>query len=330
MNQSEYISHNLNAHDDDKVVALIDTHTATGYGVYWVIIERMGTEPELRLADKPHVYISLARKCNVPVDTVKAVVESCIEFELFLRDDDGFFYSQSLRDRMKLREEAYDKKRRAGKNGAEKRWHNHSDAIDTHHSAIAEPSSAMAEDGTECQIERENREVKGESEIENEKRESVSAPARVGGSKKNEDAQAALKFKPPKNSIRNPGAGPPKKSSAHLFKDSPYCDLDGFKAAPLFNTAAFKANYPNIDLEYYFRQLARFATSDPPPKKSDWLVYVEGWMSEEKTNNKLRTLKRHGANSQTSNHGSAAGQRNRTALTTPVGGSNRTAKADSF
>lgn len=317
MNQSEYISHNLNAHDDDKIVALIETHTAAGYGVYWVIVERMGKEDAVRLADKKHTHIMLARKCNVSVETVKAVIDTCMEFELFQREDTDYFFSQSLRDRMKLREEAYEKKRRAGKSGADKRWHHDGTATQTDSSAIENNGSAMGADSTLCQIEKEKLEGEVKIEIRSEKGESESPPAPAGdaASKKNEEAQAqaALKFKPPKNPIPNPGAGA-KKTTAHLFKDSPYNDLESFKAAPLFNTDAFRTNYPHIDLEYYFTQLARYATGEAQYKKSDWLVYVQGWMSEDKTNNKLRTVKRNG----NFNHRSSAVSTSTTSLSDTV------------
>lgn len=89
-----YFSHDSNAKDDPKIIKLIDSLGLEGYGAFWVLIESLREQPNLRL---PIIAIPrLSRTFGITQQKLEAVIKS---FELF-EDDGEFFYSASLLKRM--------------------------------------------------------------------------------------------------------------------------------------------------------------------------------------------------------------------------------------
>jgi hypothetical protein len=107
-----YFSHDSNARNDEKMLALRMKHGATGYGVYFMILERLREEKDYMSAKN---YDVLAFDFHVSVEMVQSVVE---DFELFEFTEDGKkFYSLSFLNRMKLKDEISKKRSEAGKKG---------------------------------------------------------------------------------------------------------------------------------------------------------------------------------------------------------------------
>ncbi|MDR2293352.1 MAG: DUF4373 domain-containing protein [Prevotellaceae bacterium] len=97
MKQTNYFSHDSNARNDDKIIAVRMKHGMEGYGVYFAIIERMRDSN-----DYFHVkdYNIIAFDLRVSNTLIKSIVE---DFGLFQCTDDGSrFYSKSLLDRMQM------------------------------------------------------------------------------------------------------------------------------------------------------------------------------------------------------------------------------------
>ena len=86
-----YFSHDYNARNDIKIQALLVEHGAVGYGVYWIIVEILHEESEKSLKLNNLTYIAIARQASTSVEQVKAVVECCLEYELFTEDDGSYF-----------------------------------------------------------------------------------------------------------------------------------------------------------------------------------------------------------------------------------------------
>ncbi len=85
-----------------------------GYGRYWVIVEELRSARGYKLEDKPYIWLSLAEQMSTSVEQVKKFVKDCVsEFELFVQDD-GFFYSAGLLDRMIKLDEIRSKRSQAG------------------------------------------------------------------------------------------------------------------------------------------------------------------------------------------------------------------------
>lgn len=121
---TRYFTHDENARRDPKIQALIKKYGIEGYGRFWIIIEIMREERGHKVIEKNYVLDSLAEQCKCTVEQIKEFINDCVEkFDLFIRMD-GFFYSESLMERMAKLEAMRDKKRSAAYIMHEKYGHN--------------------------------------------------------------------------------------------------------------------------------------------------------------------------------------------------------------
>ena len=121
---SYYFSHDSDASDDPKIMLLISQWGLEGYGIFWTIIEHLRKQPEY----KSHLTIlkALASRFGSTEEKYKYVV---FNFSLFEFEDEVFFYSKSLINRMKPLEN----KREHMRQLALKRWNkNNAHAMRTH------------------------------------------------------------------------------------------------------------------------------------------------------------------------------------------------------
>ena len=132
---TSYFPHDSNARNSDKLIRLRMRHKAAGYGVYFMILERLREEPEYTSVKD---YNMIAFDLREDASLIKSVVE---DFGLFVFTDDGkYFYSESFKQRMEIKDEQSRKKAEAGKKGLEKRWGNSkniANAIENDSKAIA-------------------------------------------------------------------------------------------------------------------------------------------------------------------------------------------------
>lgn len=112
-----YFPHDSNAKDDPKCVLLIEQLGLEGYGIYWVLVETLREQPNFSYPIS--LIPALARRYNTSSEKMGAVV---LKYNLFVVDDDTFFYSPSLVQRMKFYLDKKAKLSEAGKRGNEKRW----------------------------------------------------------------------------------------------------------------------------------------------------------------------------------------------------------------
>lgn len=133
-----YFPHDSNARNSKKLLRLRKKHGAAGYGVYFMLIERL-TEEENFCSDLD--YDMLAYDLHVKKDFLQSIVEN---FELFEIKTDELgvkkFQSAGLLERMELR----GIRSEAGKKGAAARWKTSPQPTDDKISADGE---AMAKDG---------------------------------------------------------------------------------------------------------------------------------------------------------------------------------------
>jgi hypothetical protein len=111
-----YFSHDSNARNDEKILALRMKHGMEGYGVYFAILERL-----MEIGDHSHKtdYDVIAFDLHVKPDVVKSVVE---DFGLFKKtEDDCRFYSDRFSRQMAVVDEIYEKRRLAGIRSGEAR-----------------------------------------------------------------------------------------------------------------------------------------------------------------------------------------------------------------
>ena len=121
---TNYFSHDSNARNDGKVIRLRMKHGAAGYGIYFMILERLREEQEYTSAKD---YNMIAFDLRVDSSLVKSVIE---DFGLFTFTDDGkCFYSESLKRRMDMKDAKKSQRSDSAKIGAKERWKRQKDGV---------------------------------------------------------------------------------------------------------------------------------------------------------------------------------------------------------
>ncbi|MDH6305749.1 hypothetical protein M2459_002495 [Parabacteroides sp. PF5-5] len=112
-----YFPHDCNAKDDPKCVLLIEQLGLEGYGIFWVLVETLREQPDFKYPLK--LVPALARKHNTTTAKMKVVVKG---YDLFIIEDNTFFFSASLNRRMQPYLEKKKALSEAGKKGNQVRW----------------------------------------------------------------------------------------------------------------------------------------------------------------------------------------------------------------
>lgn len=97
MKDSFWFRHDSNAADDPKCILLIDQLGMEGYGIFWILIEKLREQPEYTYPLK--LIPALAKRYATSTEKMLTVIKN---FDLFSIQNDDFFYSKSLTERMKL------------------------------------------------------------------------------------------------------------------------------------------------------------------------------------------------------------------------------------
>lgn len=117
--EAYYFSHDANARQDPKILAMTSVYGIEGYGRYWIIVEMLREQSDhtLELQAK-YTFHALAMQMQCKKEEAEEFIHDCInEFELF--DSDGErFWANSLLRRMAIKEEISHKRKKA----AEARW----------------------------------------------------------------------------------------------------------------------------------------------------------------------------------------------------------------
>lgn len=110
---NNYFPHDSNARNSEKLIRLRVKHGAAGYGVYFMLLERLREEPSyMSVRD----YNVLAFDLRADAALIKSVIEN---FGLFAFTEDGeCFYSESFCRRMREKDGKAEKARQS----AQKRW----------------------------------------------------------------------------------------------------------------------------------------------------------------------------------------------------------------
>ena len=111
-----YFPHDSNARDDIKCVELLGDLGVEGYGIFWILIEMLREQPEYKYPVK--LLPVIAKRYCVAPETVNDVVN---KFGLFIVDENGFFFSESLSRRMATMDGKKEQARLAGEISALKR-----------------------------------------------------------------------------------------------------------------------------------------------------------------------------------------------------------------
>lgn len=116
MKDAYWFTHDCNAKDDTKTTLLIEQLGLEGYGIFWILVEILRDQPNYKY---PLILLpSIARKYNTTHEKVKAVV---LSYNLFVIENNEFFFSQSLNERMLKLDNKREQARLAGLSSARKR-----------------------------------------------------------------------------------------------------------------------------------------------------------------------------------------------------------------
>ena len=107
---SSYFPHDSNARNSEKMVELRMQHGAAGYGVYFMLIERLREAADYSCVVN---YNSIAFDLRVSAELIKSVLRDFRLFAFSQTDEGERFYSESLRQRMKPMDEMREQRRNA-------------------------------------------------------------------------------------------------------------------------------------------------------------------------------------------------------------------------
>lgn len=146
MKDAYWFRHDSNARNDEKIIDLRGDLGYEGYGIYWALIEFLRDTENYEAEYKPK---RLAMALQADEGLIQQVIES---YRLFHVDENGKFYSKSLKARMK----EMDQKREQQRQNSLKRWNNSKDKdqvtnSESHGIAVALPSyshNSIVEDNT--------------------------------------------------------------------------------------------------------------------------------------------------------------------------------------
>lgn len=158
---AHYFPHDSNARNSDKLIRLRMRHKSAGYGVYFMILERLREEPEYMSVKD---YNMIAFDLREDASLIKSVVE---DFGLFVFTDDGkYFYSESFSRRMEIKDEQSKKRSEAGKKGLEKRWKSNKDMANATNNDSKAIANATEINSNKKEI-KENKEISPEGDTKN-------------------------------------------------------------------------------------------------------------------------------------------------------------------
>lgn len=121
MKETYYFQHDYEPTSDPKMTAFLGKFGATGYGIYWRIVEMLHSDKRHQLPKKVYIYEAIAQQMNVSSDEIKKMIEYAIETcELFCEDEE-FFWSRRVNNNIEKRNEIKRKRSIAGKASAQKR-----------------------------------------------------------------------------------------------------------------------------------------------------------------------------------------------------------------
>ncbi len=168
MNPTVYFfSHDINAKDDPKCMLMIDQLGPEAYGIFWILVEILGSQPEYKYPIE--LVPIIARRYNTTKEKMLAVIS---KYQLFEVDEDNNFFSLSLNRRMGKIAEIKEKRRRAGIASGEKRRQKALNISSTHDEHMMNTCSTHVEQNRTNKT-KENK-TKENKTKENNKKENVS------------------------------------------------------------------------------------------------------------------------------------------------------------
>jgi hypothetical protein len=114
-----WFPHDYNARADEKTAALINDHSASGYGIFQIITEILHEEDDSRIQYEEKKLRRLAATCKTDYNIFKSVIDDCINIYELWTLEEGYFFSNRVIKNKEAREHIRNKRREAGQKGGE-------------------------------------------------------------------------------------------------------------------------------------------------------------------------------------------------------------------
>lgn len=113
-----YFPHDYEPTSDPKIQALIGEFGASGYGIFWRVVEMLHSDKNHKLPFKQYVFLAIAKQMMANAEQIKAIIDYCIDpCELLYKDAD-FFWSNRVLHNIQERAKLSEIRSIAGKAGA--------------------------------------------------------------------------------------------------------------------------------------------------------------------------------------------------------------------
>jgi len=113
-----YFPHDYEPTSDPKIQALIGEFGASGYGIFWRVVEMLHSDQNHKLPFKQYVFLAIAKQMLANAEQIKAIIDYCIDpCELLYKDAD-FFWSNRVLHNIQERAKLSEIRSIAGKAGA--------------------------------------------------------------------------------------------------------------------------------------------------------------------------------------------------------------------
>lgn len=164
-NLTNYFPHESGARNDDKIIRLRMRHGAAGYGVYFMILERLREcSGYLSRAD----YEIIAYDIHEDAEMVRSVIEDYGLFEL--TDGGEMFFSPSLSSRMEIKDAATARRSEGGRKAMSRRWEQQEQSQEQE-----QPDNSVISDLQDSYNKKETKETKKKKEIQTKETNSATS-----------------------------------------------------------------------------------------------------------------------------------------------------------
>lgn len=162
-NLSSYFPHDSNARNDERLVNVRMKHGPAGYGVYFMLVERLREDPEyMSVVD----YNLIAFDLRIDASLAKSIIRDFGLFAFTVDPERGeCFYSESLRQRMARKDEITAKRKAASALGVSVRQENRekTKTTETSYQMVTETQPNGAPNGSEKRTKEKERKGKENS-----------------------------------------------------------------------------------------------------------------------------------------------------------------------
>ncbi|NLH45005.1 MAG: DUF4373 domain-containing protein, partial [Acholeplasmataceae bacterium] len=113
-----YFPHDYEPTSDPKIQALIGEYGASGYGVYWRIVEMLHSDQTHKLPFKQYIFLAIAKQMLANAEQIQAIISYCIDTCELFHNDSEFFWSERVLKNIEERNKLSEIRAVAGRAGA--------------------------------------------------------------------------------------------------------------------------------------------------------------------------------------------------------------------